>query len=742
MADSPLARLATSAIPVFALIAVLLLALVLLVDATENSARFGQLYSALLILSALGLVGLGSLCVWNLLRLIRQVKSRQSGARLTGRFVGAFSVLAITPVLIVYFFSLQFLNRGIDSWFDVRTESALSKALELSQAAIDGRMRDRLKQIERMAIELDDMADDAAFARLNDAYELSGASELALITSGGRVIAATSESTAIVPNSPDDAVLLQLRQAGSYIGLDPIGTSGWFIRVIAAIPDSRPVQDPRYLQALFPVATRINELAGAVEAAYAQNQELAYLREPLKLTFILTLSLVLLFSLLSAIWAAFFFGRRMVAPLREMAAMTRSVAAGDYERQLPPGGADELGFLVDSFNAMTRTLSRARDETRQSQQQVEEQRTYLEAVLTRLSSGVLTVDAQGRLFTVNKMAEQILGAELAAGIGQPLEEVSEKNPHLHALLSLLSVRFDKREEDWREELTLSGSSGRQILMCRGTSLPNPDGKDSGHLLVFDDLTTLIEAQRNQAWSEVARRLAHEIKNPLTPIQLSAERLRHKYLAKMAPDDSKTLDRLTRTIVQQVEGMKEMVNAFTDYARGPRVHAQPLDLNGLIGDVAELYTNERSTNTIELALEPGLPIVSGDPNRMRQVFHNLIKNALEAKSNSDERKIRISTAYHHKGAGGLTEVRVEDEGEGIANELVEHLFEPYVSSKPKGTGLGLAIVKKIVEEHGGVVWAENRAEARGARIVIRLPVSDVRALSEPLEPHATRDKATV
>ena len=738
MATPALARFATSALPVLALITVLLLSLILLSEALENSARFGAIYLALLAISALGLVSLGGLCIWNLLRLIGQIKKRLSGARLTGRFVAIFSLLAIVPVLLVYFFSVRFLHQGIDSWFDVHVEAALSSALELSHATIDGRMRDRLKQIEILAIELEGLSKESVLAKLNDLYEISGSSELSLITSAGHVIATTTDSTSLVPNHPDEGVVLQLRRTGSYIGLDLLGGGGWFIRAITTLPQTQPGEENRFLQALFPVTERINRLAQTVESAYAQNQELNYLRNPLKLTFISTLSLVLLFSLLTAVWAAFLFAQRMVAPLQEMASMTRSVAAGDYERQLPPSGTDEIGFLIDSFNAMTRALARARDETRQSQQQMEEQRTYLEAVLARLSSGVLTIDSQANLYTANKMAEYILNAELSREIGNNIEDISEHYPYLSPVLSLLVNRFTERHEDWREELTLFGPSGRQILVCRGTPLPSPEEEEPGHLLVFDDLTTLIEAQRNQAWSEVARRLAHEIKNPLTPIQLSAERLRHKYLSTMVPEDSATLDRLTRTIIQQVEGMKEMVNAFSDYARGPRNKLQLLDLNDLIGDVTELYTNEGDHDLISLCFETITLKINGDPNRMRQIFHNLIKNALEAKPDNDKHSIRITTTQRQQNTSHWVEISVEDNGKGLPNQLADRLFEPYISSKPKGGGLGLAIVKKIVEEHGGIVWAENRAgtqaEVRGARIVIRLPALDTPTQLALIKPH--------
>jgi len=507
--------------------------------ATEDSAQFGRLYSALLIVNAIGLVGLTGLIGWNLTWLIGQVSRRRPGGRLTARMVATFSLLAVTPVVIVFVFSLRFLDRGIDSWFDVRVARALEDALELGKLSLDAQMRNRFRQVERMSAELASISPDGYAGWLTESQSRSGASELTLVSSSGSALAASTDATSLVPHRPDETVLLQLKQTHRYIGLDPIGQSGLFIRVAVELPaDLRG--EKRYLQALFPVAERMNELAAGVQQAFAKYRELSYLREPLKTTFILTLSLVLAFSLLSAVWAAFFFARRMVAPLRSLSSAIRAVAAGDYEGRLPEGGSDELGFLVESYNDMTRRLGAARDETRQSQAQVEAQRTYLEAVLLRLSSGVLTTDREGRLFTANKMAGQLLGAELEAALGQPLARLASNHPHVAPLLRVLEAHTEDTTEDWREEVVLLGPHGRQVLMCRGTPLeeagprgahpetPLAEGRvGQGQLLVFDDVTNLIEAERNQAWSEVARRLAHEIKNPLTPIQLSAERLRHK-----------------------------------------------------------------------------------------------------------------------------------------------------------------------------------------------------------------------
>ena len=775
---SPTPVLRGSAWPVTGLGILLLVSLVLMSRATEGSAQFGRLYSVLLVVNALGLIGLSALILWNLVGLLKQVASKQAGARLTARMVTTFTILSVTPVVVVFVFSLQFLNQGIESWFDVRIEQALKDALTLGQISLDGQMRDRFKQTELMAADIADIPNDAIAGWLNDNFRLSSASELTLVHSNGTVIAANTDANSFVPNRPDEAVLLQLRQARSYIGLDPIGDSGLFVRAAVEVP-GRVARDKRFLQALFPVDERMNVLADSVQRAFAKYRELAYLREPLKTTFTLTLSLVLAFSLLSAVLAAFFFGRRLVAPLSAMASATRAVADGDYEGQLPAQGSDEVGFLVESFNDMTRRLAMARDETRLTQQQVEAQRTYLQAVLLRLTSGVITTDADHRLFTANNMAGQILGIELESELGEELSDVALRHSHLLPLVQLLDAHIDDDTPDWREELILLGPNGRQVLMCRGAPIGDdgiegspegsPDGSldsspdsspDSslgastseatqapfdangtshGQLVVFDDLTTLIEAQRNQAWSEVARRLAHEIKNPLTPIQLSAERLRHKYLAHMEPTEAETFDRLTRTIVHQVEAMKQMVNAFSDYARTPEPNPKALDLNQLVTDVAELY--RAGAARIMVRLDSNLPMLFADPDRLRQVLHNLIKNAREA-CPAQGAEIRIATRATSRSARQFLELSVSDNGGGIEPKLLERLFEPYVSSKPKGTGLGLAIVKKIVEEHTGSVRAENPT-AGGAQFVVQLPamaagkqaVNERRISAAPLRPQS-------
>jgi len=696
------------------LFVLLLTSLYLMSDATHNSALFGQLYSLLLGINILAILLFFVLIGKSLWHLIQQYRQQVTGSRLSVRLVVMFVILSVTPVSVVYYFSIDFIKRGIDSWFDVRVENALNDALELSRASLGVRMTELLHDSEDMAIELQQTDNSLAALALNDMRITNNASELTLFTLSGRIIAASSdEAEMLLPSRLEQRTQLVLRMAKSDVGLVPIKDAGLHVRVAVLVPAAEPGKKVRILQALYPVPARINVLANSVQSAFGRYREVAYLRTPLKYNFILTLSLVLLLTLLMAIWAAFYAARRMVEPITDLVEGTRAVAAGDYETRLPLPGRDELGVLVRSFNEMTHRIALARNEADASQQQVEAQHAYLEAVLANLSSGVITLDTDHRLHTSNPAASHILQLTLDDYQGTALDQVAGTRTALRALADVVYTYLENDQPDWQEEITLFSPGGRQVLLCRGTTLPD------GTLIVFDDITAQIQAQRNAAWGEVARRMAHEIKNPLTPIQLSAERLRRKYLDTMTPEDADVLDRSTRTIVQQVETLKEMVKSFSDYARMPTLQMREVDLNDLIRDVMELYRGGEQTSHFDLHLDNTTPHIEADVGRLRQVLHNLVKNALEALP-QQAGDIIISTRCAEEHACHFVELKVEDNGPGFPEELFGQLFEPYITSKPKGSGLGLAIVKKIIEEHGGMLWAEN-IPGGGARIVIRLPV---------------------
>jgi nitrogen fixation/metabolism regulation signal transduction histidine kinase len=722
MATGPVRRIGFGMLPMLGLFTLLLVSLSLMSDATHNSERFGELYSMLLIVNAAGLVILGVLVIVNIFQLIRQQRRKVAGARMTSRLVIMFVVLSVVPVSVVYYFSLQFLQRGIDSWFDVRIEQGLDDALELSRAALDVRLRDVLQLTMRMADEISNAEPATLTLTLYDLRVRSGAAELTLLGNDGRIVASSSaELSKIIPDQPPSEVLLLLRNRQHYIGLDPVGESGLFARALVPVLSARADGEVYTLQALYEVSDRFSSLADSVQEAFTHYRELAYLRTPLKFSYSLTLSIVLVLSLLAAIWAAFHSARRLVAPVRDLAEATHAVAEGDYSKRLSVASEDELGFLVRSFNDMTRRLAKSRDEASRSQRQIEGQRAYLEAVLANLSSGVISLGRDSVVRAVNRAATQCLGVEVKDYLGRDLADIAQENTALAPFVDAINQHRTSASQAWQEEITLFGDRGRQVLMCRGAALRTTGRRGGGMVVVFDDVTAIIQAQRDAAWGEVARRLAHEIKNPLTPIQLSAERLRRRYLQAMPPDDAEILDRATHTIVNQVEAMKKMVNAFSDYARAPQLSLEPLDLHQIVQEVLDLYRGSDLKVRLVEQLGAEDSRIDGDAGRMRQLLHNLLKNALEAIRDTEGAEIRVTTRNESRAGLHQIVLSVTDNGPGFSPGIMDNLFEPYVSTKPKGSGLGLAIVKKIVEEHAGTISAEN-PESGGAQVVIRLMLS--------------------
>ena len=724
--------------PIVLLFILLMGSLFLMADATRSETSFEELHYWLLPFNILLLAIFTILIIFNIARLAIQVLKRQPGSRLTLRLLLMFVVLAIVPVGIVYTFSIWLLQEGVDSWFDVDVEQALQDSVDLSRSSLDLHMRKLRQQTEPMVNELADVTSQDAPLLMNDLLRRSGAAEIVLFDRSNRIIASGGEvGAAVLPRLPGETVMRLVSQGETYVGLDPIKDSGLHVRLVFPMRSDQPGTEGRMVQVLYPISDRISDLALNVQEGFGKYNQLVYLRTPLKNNFNLILTLVLLLGVLFAVWAAFYSSRRLVTPIKELAQGTKAVAAGQYHQKLPVERQDDLGMLVASFNQMTERLSLARDKAKLSQRLIDSQRLYLQTILENLSSGVISLDQNLIIKTANATASYILNTDVIEFIGRDIAQLSMGNENLKSFCDQVVPMIQSGEKQWQTEIKLFDEARGKMLMCRGVTLPADAEQKGGYALVFDDVTELIRAQRDSAWGEVARRLAHEIKNPLTPIQLSAERLRGKILPDLNEQEAVILDRATSTIVQQVESMKAMVNDFADYARAPQIEITPLDLNKLISEVIELYQNNIYNISVTASLDEYPPLVRGDSVRLRQLLHNLIKNALEAMHKQNNAKVQLTTRCFEISGVPFVSLVVTDEGPGFPAKVLERLFEPYVTTKTKGNGLGLAIVKKIVEEHGGTIRAEN-APSHGARIKIRLPITNTQITKTSV--HAQGDAA--
>ncbi len=682
--------------------------------AAADTALFAEDFPLLLFLNVGAVVALVLLIGYQIVLLRRRIRAGMFGAKLTARLTRLFVLMALGPGLVVYAVSVQFLIKSIESWFDVRMERALEGGLSLGQSALEYLERDLIKKAETLAQQLSDQSVAVQLNRLNELREAAGVQEAALFGADGRLLGfASADKGGFAPPVLDQGALWQVRLQQPWSRVEAIPGGSNLVVKVAAPVNVISLADPlRILQVIQPVPGNLAQAALQVEAARSQYQELAVSRVGLKRLYGLSLTLTLAIALFTAISLAFMLSARLAAPLRVLARGTRAVARGDYSPVHAVTSRDELGMLTQSFNRMTQQLADARNAAQAHQDRLLEAKAYLEGVLSRLTAGVVTLDHNLMVRIVNPAAAAILGRERSELEGRPLEQWGGEDDPLQHLALAIREHFQRMPKtSWQGQWEYQRGEAQRILVMRGAPLTPHETPD--YALVIDDVTQLVQAQRDAAWGEVARRLAHEIKNPLTPIQLSAERLQVKLADRLDEASRQTLKRSTETIINQVAALKGLVDAFSQYAKLPAPRIERLDLNALIKEVAVLYEGHRP---LSLELSPGLPPVAGDPALLRQLLHNLLKNADEALVDVAEPRVEVTTRRVEEGV----EMCVADNGPGFPEQLFSRLFEPYATTKAKGTGLGLAVVRKIVEEHHGVIEVRN-VEGGGAQVCVTLPL---------------------
>ncbi len=687
----------------------------LLASVSANTALFSTYYAPLLGVNLLIALLLAGMVAYQLVSLRRRLRAGVFGAKLTLRLVMLFALMAVLPGALIYGVSVQFVSQSIESWFEVRLDSALESGLNLGRGTLEGRLKELTVKADAMALALSTRPEAEHLTALNTLREQAAVEEATLYTTRGKVIGFSgNERSGLVPELPGPAAMRQLRLQQPYSVIEAIPERGLYLRALVPVNPMSVTEESRVLQLLQQVPAHLARDAEVVQTGYREYQELQLARRGLKRLYAITLTLTLLLALLSSLGLAFLLSSRLSAPLSALVEGTRAVAQGDFSRRAAVASRDELGQLTQSFNSMTLQLAEAQARVERNQAQVAHAKAYLESVLAHLSAGVLTFDGALRLRSANPSAEQILNADCASLHGAGIGDWGALDATLATLAQVIAGAFESGDStEWQRQVERELKDGTQVLLLRGTRFG--EGADAGLIVVFDDVTHLLQAQRDAAWAEVARRLAHEIKNPLTPIQLSAERIQFKLAPKLGAADAEILARSTQTIVSQVAALKRMVDAFGQYARTPEPALRPLDLNGLVREVLTLY--ESLGSSMRLNLAPELPLVQGDATQIRQVIHNLLQNAQDALAGTDAPFIEIATTLRNGGA----ELSVTDNGSGFPEHLMKRAFEPYVTTKPRGTGLGLSIVRKIVDEHRGEVTITNVAP-RGARVAIQLPAA--------------------
>ena len=749
--------------------AVISILLFMLASASENSNLFERNYSWLLILNAVVAAALLTLVALLLLRLYKRYRRGKFGSKLMARLVLLFAMIGILPGAVIYTVSVQFVSRSIESWFDVRVESALESGLNLGRTALDSSLDELGTKARNMALELSDLSEATQITQLSRIRDQNSSQEAVIVTGNGQMVASSgSQLSAFLPDLPTAAMLRQAKLTRGYAVIEgntdfqdnspavsnaktntittPAANpaNSLRLRVVVAIPSASKAMslqaESRYLQLLQPVPEQLATNAEALRVAYSEYQERYLARTGLRKIYIVTLTLTLLLAIFGAIAGAFLIASDLAKPLLLLAEGTKAVAEGNLSPRPIIATSDELGTLTQSFNTMTRQLFDARASVEKNRTELENAKGYLESVLANMSAGVMVLDRNFKLVTCNESVERILQHDFAQHIGKQLKEIDG----LSAFAQVITQSFSEQSAQsaaggagtenlhWQHQIDVPRRMGGPeedndiSLLARGSRLPA--ARDSGYVVVFDDISDVISAQRSIAWGEVARRLAHEIKNPLTPIQLSAERLHMKLEGKLNEQDAQMLERSTVTIVNQVTAMKRMVDDFRDYAKTPPAVLSALDLNGLIEEILHLYLAGDERDIIHANLADGLPHIMGDATQLRQVIHNLLQNAQDSVTDRTNREAAaridiITEEIHYRSSDGAVsnavQLSITDNGPGFSPKILAHAFEPYITSKPRGTGLGLAMVKKIIEEHGGRVDIKNRTTTNGAKVAILL-----------------------
>ncbi len=746
----------TVGVGMVAMVAMGLVLLFLLTLATGNRQLYERNFELLFWLNVAMAVLLLLVIGWIVLRLVLRLRHGRFGSRLLVKLAAIFALVGLLPGLTIYVVSYQFVSRSIESWFDVEVEGALAAGLNLGRATLDTLAVDLADKTRQAATQLSETPDTMAGLALERLRDQLVASDVVLWSASGQVLASAGDSRFVLqPERPSTQQLRSVRSQRVITqieGIDEVvpdgdgalaadarptpGVAGMapHVKAIALVnnPNFGVLDDPRFLQVTRALPAGLVANAIAVQEANRQYQERALARGGLRKMYIGTLTLSLFLAVFGAVLLAVILGNQLAKPLLVLAEGVRQVALGDLTPKAALQGKDELGGLTRSFAEMTQQLADARSAVQQSMNQVDAARANLQTILDNLTAGVIVLDVRGGIQSSNPGAARILRVPLDAYHGKSLGEV----PGLQAFATDVLAQFAASLNDsspnalehWQQSFELHaaapGAPDNAItLVARGAKMPGTEE----FLLVFDDVSEMVSAQRAKAWGEVARRLAHEIKNPLTPIQLSAERLEMKLTGKVGEPEQVLLTKSVKTIVDQVDAMKRLVNEFRDYARLPAAELKPVDLNALIIDVLQLYLGDHvgahsAAVPITTELDPNAPRIKGDDQQLRQVMHNLLQNAQDAQEGKDGGHVIVKTEYLP--AAGRVRLSVRDHGVGFPEHILKRAFEPYVTTKVRGTGLGLAVVKKIADEHGARIDISNRVEAgavQGAQVSLSFVV---------------------